>query len=1489
MYELSRVLLRAVGPEAARYEDVLLDFGDAGGTFATRPTTLFGETSTIQRPSPASVLQLQNGGGKSVLIKLIFSVVLPGLRKAVGTTSTHALANFVLAGDVSHIVLEWVHARSGRRLITGKVSAWRNGRPSADTSQLLQRWYHFRPTETNGLRGLPIVGHGRYRPLTDFCDLMQQASEADPAMEYAVFRRHGLWTDRLTDLGLDPVLFEYQRAMNADEGDAADAFAFGNDSAFINFLLRVVVPPQPPEELAALLNTYADKLSVRSDLEREKEFVEGCLVSLEPLARAREEWLKAKTQREEAAERLDDVLRRIRIRAARELEIAALRKSDRDQLRDEFRRENDRHCNLTGLVTELRRITAGMRLEEAEADEKDQRKTTEEAELADSAWQVTPAVLSCQDAATEDRRLAEIIAATHAAARPALVARDAATRHLADALTALRDQARSDAAAKEESAAELDRQAEEAQTEHDAAVATAATRAAEAAQLHREIDAIAEEVRSAVYDGRLLDGLSAGEAADEARRTLVETKARTVELETALGQVEEDLDRAGEKRLQLQMETTRADEALRSAQDELGKAIERADALAAEPGFFGLLGPDTVNLEQDVDALLERLAEVAQETDNSRAEIRLLMAGDERARTALETTELLPPSVEAIQACKTLKASGVHAWTGWEYLSAINDVERRRALARRSPGLATGIVVNQAEHFDAARRVLSDSELWPQTYVGVGTSGHLTNPPLDAGDGPFAVPVHPALYDERAAEAERSRLKHRHDLHKHQLAEATGRLDSAHRLATRLAQWREDCPAGHLERLRTQVQERQEGVEVARGRLEGVTETCARLGDERTTIRLALPPQRVLQEQHVEASRFLERLSAREALVPSLLEKERTAEQEAVADRERAAKAAARGRTHRDAAAALRRSADSLKNIAERLAQEITDLPPLDPMVAVDAPGPALPLPVLRRAYNDAVDEYRRVTVGEDLKAKAALARDRLHAAEKDVEDIAADVRKLAEQLLTGPDGSDGASRALAREAARRAVVVCRTRLVELSVITLARRSDMDVFDKPAEPVDLAPYQRPAHLGEALRLVTEAERDRQASDRVRQELRHHLDRAERDYENVRRNSEAFQDLTRVLGPGPGPDAGTGENGFEGDPGAARQRHAAVHSAHEQAREDAEKARRKERTEADKLASHAADQRFAHLDLPSKSIIIATPRSDLPDTAGQWEKALRQRLSSLDIDLNSIDRHRRSIVRQLAQQVEEALTTLRRAERLSRLPDGLGDWSGETFLQILFKAPKGDALADRLATVVDETSAEVVAGRVLQRDGISLLLRGVAAAAGSKGFRVRILKPEAVLRKTRVPVSQLKDVFSGGQVLTTAIVLYCTMAALRANERGRSTHRHSGVLFLDNPIGRASATYLLRLQQAVAGALGVQLIFTTGLEDLTVLENFPLVVRMRNEADLRAHRQYLRVHERMSGLLDASLSARGEDEGEPLAVSAVRYYRRPVQAGDPGND
>src|SRR5581483_10766729 len=189
-----------------------------------------------------------------------------------------------------------------------------------------------------------------------------------------------------------------------------------------------------------------------------------------------------------------------------------------------------------------------------------------------------------------------------------------------------------------------------------------------------------------------------------------------------------------------------------------------------------------------------------------------------------------------------------------------------------------------------------------------------------------------------------------------------------------------------------------------------------------------------------------------------------------------------------------------------------------------------------------------------------------------------------------------------------------------------------------------------------------------------------------------------------------------------------------------------------------------------------------------------------------------------------------------------------------------------------------TRAAVKKNADLRRDGMSLLLRGVAAALQPKGVAVEILKPDAVLRAERVPVGQMGDVFSGGQLLTAAIALYCTMAALRSNDRGRDKHRHAGTLFLDNPIGRANATYLLELQRAVADALGVQLLYTTGLFDTTALAEFPLVIRLRNDADLRAGLKYISVEEHLRPGLPAADAP--DVHGE---ITATRLFRRPPES------
>src|SRR2546425_1078947 len=118
-FQISRIRLTCVGPEPARYDPLELDLTDAFGT------------------GPAdTVLFLPNTGGKTVLLRLIFSVLHPPVVETIGSEEvagrSRNLLGYVLERDTAHVVVEWRHAQGGRFvddqvLITGLVAEWRGG------------------------------------------------------------------------------------------------------------------------------------------------------------------------------------------------------------------------------------------------------------------------------------------------------------------------------------------------------------------------------------------------------------------------------------------------------------------------------------------------------------------------------------------------------------------------------------------------------------------------------------------------------------------------------------------------------------------------------------------------------------------------------------------------------------------------------------------------------------------------------------------------------------------------------------------------------------------------------------------------------------------------------------------------------------------------------------------------------------------------------------------------------------------------------------------------------------------------------------------------------------------------------------------------------------------------------------------------------------------------------------------------------------------
>ncbi|MFD8262600.1 hypothetical protein ACFV19_27635, partial [Streptomyces griseoluteus] len=582
---------------------------------------------------------------------------------------------------------------------------------------------------------------------------------------------------------------------------------------------------------------------------------------------------------------------------------------------------------------------------------------------------------------------------------------------------------------------------------------------------------------------------------------------------------------------------------------------------------------------------------------------------------------------------------------------------------------------------------------------------------------------------------------------------------------------------------------------------------------------------------------------------------------------------------------ATQRGADDARRTARALRAERAEIAgaPDDVPEAEDG-APKASLPALREAYRAASQVYEKVGVGADLRAEQARAESDESAARADLDRLSNKVRTRAEQLLQSPDGSDGPSRQAAAARAEELVQLLETRISTASeqLGRLRGEAERHAPEDGDAHTELPEDRRPRDAEHAQALLRTATAELATRTEALTEARAAHAELQQAHRTAEDGAGGFDEIAAMLRDLLREPAAEDEReDLEPYPGTleeARQSAAEARRSLRGCAADLSAADTAVREACDILVRHANSTRYEQVRTPARQQIRELPAAALPEHAQKWADAFAPRLRVLTDELAQLERNRDSIVDRLRGLVESSLATLRSAQRLSRLPEGLGEWSGQEFLRIRFEEPDQATLTERLGEVVDEaTRAAVRKNSDLRRDGMSLLLRGVAAALQPKGVAVEILKPDAVLRAERVPVGQMGDVFSGGQLLTAAIALYCTMAALRSNDRGRDKHRHAGTLFLDNPIGRANATYLLELQRAVSDALGVQLLYTTGLFDTTALAEFPLVIRLRNDADLRAGLKYISVEEHLRPGLPQQ---RQDGDGVRSEITATRMYKRP---------
>lgn len=1581
MYELSRVRLYSIGPAGARYADTVLDLRGVGKPVpdpAPTQAEFFADepVGPPLRPAPAGVLFLENGGGKSVLLKLIFSVMLPGHRNTLGGASSGVLRKFLLADDCGHVALEWQHTLTGECVVVGKVSEWRGRQVSNDPRKFAEAWYSFRPGPGLSLDNLPVAeatsvrpsaegvsgAQGRRRTMKGFRDALTEAGKAYPHLEVHWEEIHDRWIEHLGDLGLDPELFRYQREMNADEGEAAGLFAVKKDSDFTDLLLRAVTDTRDTDGLADLVGGFGNKLGRRAELIAERDFTAGSVDLLGRIVEAAEARARARDVHVGAERRTRTLARRLSARGAQErVRAADLAQRVTAAAYAVTHAEGARERSAL-IAAELAYRHASLALATMEKSAAAQKRELADARTLHAAWQAAEAVLRHRAAADRSARVAVAIREAERDAAPALAARAKAAVDLVRALHSAAESAENLANEGEERSAALQEVGETSHRDATSAATEAQRARSEVGHLRQRLSEVEQETAEAVRAGWLddsapdADPARAALAASDAEKTAVAAWDTARE---ASRKASEHAREAASAESRAELTAARASDAATAAERTYDAERRLAEGLAGEerlaellslpaaggvgsgvpvprgadgaaigqgdPGAVGAAGDGAESdgragapanggagsgrsaakparplaegpltpeeLDRFADELRELLDDGVSASERHLFDLRTAAADDSRILGALGDGGLLPPGPDVLATVEFLGEHGIPALPGWRYLAqAVDPTDHARVLAAR-PELVDGVIITDPDTHARAREALSEAALLPRSAVAVGTAAALLapTPAPDAQTGDvFLVPPNPAMHDEHAADEERQALRARAGQRDEEIRTLAARLGKDRELAARLASWRAGCPSGRLVELARTAQDTRAFAEeaeaelaearTARAEAEEAAAEAAQVRDERQET--AQKTRRAADALAGLAFRLRER-AGWQVKLRELADEASESEARAQSCLERARAADEDRRAAQRAADDARRTARALRAERSEIAGAPDDVPDDD----ADAPKPALA--ALREAYRAASQLYEKVGVGADLRAEQARAESDESAAIAELDRLSNKVRTRAAQLLESPDGSDGPSRQAAAARAEELVQLLETRVSTASeqLGRLRGEAERHAPEDGEAHTDLAEdlVPRDAEHAQALLRTATAELGSRTdalggAREAHAELLDSHRAAEDGAGGFDETAAMLRDLLR--------EHASDEEQEEPEPypGSLEE---ARHSAAEARRSlrgcatDLSAAESAVREASDVLVRHANSTRYEQVRTPARQQIRELPASALPEHAQKWADAFAPRLRVLTDELAQLERNRDSIVDRLRGLVESALATLRSAQRLSRLPEGLGEWSGQEFLRIRFEEPDQATLIERLGMVVDEaTRAAVKKNSDMRRDGMSLLLRGVGAALEPKGVAVEILKPDAVLRAERVPVGQMGDVFSGGQLLTAAIALYCTMAALRSNDRGRDKHRHAGTLFLDNPIGRANATYLLELQRAVSDALGVQLLYTTGLFDTTALAEFPLVIRLRNDADLRAGLKYISVEEHLRPGLPQQAPA-GEGESVHSEITATRMFKRPV--------
>lgn len=1423
---ICRYAIHGAGARKARFSGHLVDLRKPNG-----------------RPSLAVMHRLINGGGKSSNIQILSGIFEPDATR-LRTPSRQFIELFTedAVGIVAvETTIDGAHptlfADDTPRQVFGYAAQKKKvvGTKSKKDGYRIERiFFHYTCTDGVDITSLPIRrGDAAVRRPGDVRDILMQMAEQHPAARPHVEETQSGWRDYLEDLlniHLDALIEMMMLLNKLESGNTGSILQrFTSDAEFLDFLLTPIVAKTATESLSGSVGETIKKAAALERRKRQADFYERSIPLLDEFA--------ALAERKKALQRaLDGAISSYALLGGGVDARLAARRVAFEAVSDEAERNRTDHVEAAKALDVARRRVNWLEIREAEllAAASAQRAASAGSASgeAENDLERGRALASAGKVADLDVQVAQIARLVEQQNQPLSEAR-AAMRETGGRLAALLDAAVGEARKSLQKAEEEHRKAGVEATDAEREQARLLQRQEYAkialARVNEEVRRRAAEIDALVTSNHLSPGESPAEAEAAAQARLKELSREAERRATLLRKAEttatnakHGLEQAGREAREAEAEAGRLAELRRAYDRRLSAVVDLPWLRRSFSAGVNPYAPETKTVLADKRQQIQVVA------------AKLVAASDAREAViaAIDEHEVLPPPFEVQEVLRRLRERGVENahWMPLYLLHAGWTPARIRAALAADPARHSGVVVlgQGADEIAGHAEALSHDSL---------TSGpvEVSAPPetLDETAAPRAV-VQPsdAALDKEAAAVARGRLQNQVDDDLEEVGRLRQQSDEIQSDLDALSAFLHDHPPGWVE-------VRDAEIETARAAAETAAEEKLAAEDALFAAdQAATDAERALGEAKTTLEREGERLAALSRHVArwvdrDLEEEQRVSEADLVTI---AGEIAANDERCEAARLGLEGIIAALRLAEDRLRDLKLDRDGVSPdeMDAAAHPLSDDRIDVLRAEFSARREHVATFSVDAALEATLKSLRDRRRDMSREhgqghprhplgaaLTEIAAgtmpptfqDLREMernAKQALA-------ASAKAARDAEADADALRNIRAQHHGETAPPEDADALKGIGDCQAVSAALQGQIARLEATLSRLAEGARDiGERSSTLKDDIK--------TCEGLLREIRGSLPDEAILPEVADPDMPTialpdRERSLRGDIRAAE-------------RDLGEADRRLGRS----FGRYYGDFLPKFRDEPACEETLAQittwTREALEAHASTLLRDQRESLKVVRYEIDQAEDDMSRSVTAVDTAFGEVWDEIRLVPNRSKLPQGLGAWSGKSFIHM--HEPTAAGLADVRLDRIRRWHTLAVKRLETGQDAIpatpSSLLKDIVKFVLDGLLRFDCIVPDSELRLEYDSCVVLQK-YSGGEKLMATLLLFFLYVQMSAKKLGGS-HGTSMFIFLDNPVGEMNAPGFVKTIREMGAKTGIQIVGWTGLNDMNALQFFSVCVSLR---------------------------------------------------------